>query len=58
LIKYIARDIKDSNETLKEKLIAYRRKLVELKLVPDMVEKIWGQLNMITDQKSEVVENI
>jgi len=58
LIKYITRDIKDSNEILKEKLIAYRQKLVEMKLVPDIVGKLWGKLNMITDQTSEVVENI
>ena len=57
LIKHITRDIHDTNEVLKEKLFAYRSKLVELKLVPDVLQKIWGQLKMITDKTTETVES-
>ncbi|QWD44043.1 hypothetical protein G6665_08370 [Polynucleobacter paneuropaeus] len=56
-IKHITRDIHDTNEVLKEKLFAYRSKLVELKLVPDVLQKIWGQLKMITDKTTETVES-
>jgi hypothetical protein len=56
-IKHITRDIHDTNEVLKEKLFAYRSKLVELKLVPDVLQKIWGQLKMITDKNTETVES-
>jgi hypothetical protein len=56
-IKHITRDIHDTNEVLKEKLFAYRSKLVELKLVPDVLQKIWGQFKMITDKNTETVES-
>jgi hypothetical protein len=57
LIKYITRDIKDSNEILKEKLVAYRRKLVELNLVPEIIGKLWEKFNSITDQSETVTAN-
>jgi hypothetical protein len=57
LIKYITRDIKDSNEILKEKLVAYRRKLVELNLVPEIIGKLWEKFNSITDQSEKVTAN-
>jgi len=57
LIKYITRDIKDSNEILKEKLIAYRQKLVEMKLVPDIIGKLWEKSNLLTDRSTTAAEN-
>jgi len=57
LIKHITRDIHDTNEVLKEKLFAYRSKLVERKLVPDALQTIWKQLKMITDKNTETVES-
>jgi len=57
LIKHITRDIKDTNEVLKEKLFAYRSKLVELKLVPEVLQTIWKQLKMITEKNTEAVES-
>jgi len=57
LIKYITRDIKDSNETLRDKLVSYRRKLVELNLVPEIIGKLWEKFNSITDQSATVIAN-
>jgi hypothetical protein len=57
LIKYITRDINDSNELLKEKLFAYRGKLVERNLVPEFLGKVWAKLNLLPNKVEGAVEN-